>query len=281
MFGPFKDPREEDFARRVDAYVRRAREENKILSEELVKELKFELLVMAKDSGLPPETVLKIVDEQLRPDRESSPKQIETSKESSIPVSGSRLASSALNDLYRRVINRDTRLKKLIELKAPDLIIRNETLMLREAYDALVSREEKMSVQAALAALSDNVKRRPAPIAAGSIAVLDTIRIARGNEPATIELCVGDLTTLAAGDSVDVLVVSAYPDSYGPLPGSLIAALDSRGISVGQLAAQKEVDLRQVFSCWMSQEVLNPAAGIHFRWLPQAIRAPPPTRCCG
>jgi hypothetical protein len=265
VFGPFKDPQEEDFACRVDAYVRRAREENKILSKEHVRELKFELLVMAKDSRLPPETALRIIDEKLCPDRESLPEQIETPKENSIPASGSRLVSSDLDDLYRRVINRDTLLKKLVELKAPDQIIRDETLMLREAYDALISREEKLSIQTALAALSDNVKRGPTPVTAGSIEVLDIIHIARGNEPATIELCVGDLTTLAAGDSVDVLVVSAYPDVYGPLPGSLIGALDNKGISVGQLATQKEVDLRHVFSCWMSREVLNPAAGIHFR----------------
>jgi DNA-directed RNA polymerase subunit beta' len=54
-----------------------------------------------------------------------------------IPLEGGRFATSDLNDLYRRVINRNNRLKKLLELKAPDIIIRNEKRMLQEAVDAL------------------------------------------------------------------------------------------------------------------------------------------------
>ncbi len=54
-----------------------------------------------------------------------------------VPLDGGRFATSDLNDLYRRVINRNNRLKKLIELKAPDVIIRNEKRMLQEAVDAL------------------------------------------------------------------------------------------------------------------------------------------------
>jgi DNA-directed RNA polymerase subunit beta' len=55
-----------------------------------------------------------------------------------VPLEGGRFASSDLNDLYRRVINRNNRLKKLISLGAPDIIIRNEKRMLQEAVDALI-----------------------------------------------------------------------------------------------------------------------------------------------
>ncbi len=55
-----------------------------------------------------------------------------------VQLDGGRFAASDLNDLYRRVINRNNRLKKLLELKAPDIIIRNEKRMLQEAVDALI-----------------------------------------------------------------------------------------------------------------------------------------------
>src|SRR5215213_9743710 len=54
-----------------------------------------------------------------------------------VPLDGGRFATSDLNDLYRRVINRNNRLKKLIELRAPEVIVRNEKRMLQEAVDAL------------------------------------------------------------------------------------------------------------------------------------------------
>jgi DNA-directed RNA polymerase subunit beta' len=54
-----------------------------------------------------------------------------------VPLEGGRFATSDLNDLYRRVINRNNRLKKLIEIKAPDVILRNEMRMLQEAVDTL------------------------------------------------------------------------------------------------------------------------------------------------
>src|SRR3546814_4600900 len=54
-----------------------------------------------------------------------------------VPLDGGRFATSDLNDLYRRVINRNNRLKRLIELRAPDIIISNEKRMLQEAVDAL------------------------------------------------------------------------------------------------------------------------------------------------
>ena len=55
-----------------------------------------------------------------------------------VQLDGGRFATSDLNDLYRRVINRNTRLKKLLELGAPDIIVRNEKRMLQEAVDALI-----------------------------------------------------------------------------------------------------------------------------------------------
>ncbi len=54
-----------------------------------------------------------------------------------VPLEGGRFATSDLNDLYRRVINRNNRLKKLIQIKAPEVILRNEKRMLQEAVDAL------------------------------------------------------------------------------------------------------------------------------------------------
>ena len=55
-----------------------------------------------------------------------------------VPLDGGRFATSDLNDLYRRVINRNNRLKRLIEIKAPDIIVRNEKRMLQESVDALL-----------------------------------------------------------------------------------------------------------------------------------------------
>jgi DNA-directed RNA polymerase subunit beta' len=78
------------------------------------------------DSGNRPEwmvlTVLPVIPPELRP---------------LVPLDGGRFATSDLNDLYRRVINRNNRLKRLIELRAPDIIVRNEKRMLQEAVDAL------------------------------------------------------------------------------------------------------------------------------------------------
>jgi DNA-directed RNA polymerase subunit beta' len=90
----------------------------------LVKTLKIVDSIMK--SGNRPEwmilTILPVIPPDLRP---------------LVPLDGGRFATSDLNDLYRRVINRNNRLKKLLELKAPDVIIRNEKRMLQEAVDAL------------------------------------------------------------------------------------------------------------------------------------------------
>src|SRR6202046_1289655 len=79
-----------------------------------------------RESGNRPEgmilTILPVIPPDLRP---------------LVPLDGGRFATSDLNDLYRRVINRNNRLKRLIELNAPDIIVRNEKRMLQEAVDAL------------------------------------------------------------------------------------------------------------------------------------------------
>src|SRR5574341_1482213 len=80
-----------------------------------------------------------------------------------VPLDGGRFATSDLNDLYRRVINRNNRLKKLMELKAPDVIIRNEKRMLQEAVDALFDNGRRGRVlrganNRPLKSLSDNLK---------------------------------------------------------------------------------------------------------------------------
>ncbi len=63
-----------------------------------------------------------------------------------VPLDGGRFATSDLNDLYRRVINRNNRLKKLLSLKAPEIIIRNEKRMLQEAVDALFDNSRRKRV---------------------------------------------------------------------------------------------------------------------------------------
>jgi DNA-directed RNA polymerase subunit beta' len=80
-----------------------------------------------------------------------------------VPLEGGRFATSDLNDLYRRVINRNNRLKKLIEIKAPEVILRNEKRMLQEAVDALFdngrrSHSVRGDSKRALKSLSDLLK---------------------------------------------------------------------------------------------------------------------------
>ncbi len=80
-----------------------------------------------------------------------------------VPLDGGRFATSDLNDLYRRVIIRNNRLKRLIEIKAPDVIMRNEKRMLQEAVDSLFDNSKKSSAvksdsNRALKSLSDSLK---------------------------------------------------------------------------------------------------------------------------
>ena len=105
-----------------------------------------------KRSGIKPDwmimTVLPVLPPDLRP---------------LVPLDGGRFATSDLNDLYRRVINRNNRLKRLLELKAPDIIVRNEKRMLQEAVDSLLDngRRGKAMTGAnkrALKSLADMIK---------------------------------------------------------------------------------------------------------------------------
>ncbi|MEZ5452122.1 MAG: DNA-directed RNA polymerase subunit beta', partial [Thiothrix sp.] len=110
--------------------VSRMREEiNETGSETKLKRLGKRLKLMESflSSGNKPEwmimTVLPVLPPDLRP---------------LVPLDGGRFATSDLNDLYRRVINRNNRLKRLLELNAPDIIVRNEKRMLQESVDALL-----------------------------------------------------------------------------------------------------------------------------------------------
>ncbi len=110
------------------------------------------------ESGNKPEwmilTVVPVIPPELRP---------------LVPLDGGRFATSDLNDLYRRVINRNNRLKRLIELRAPDIIIRNEKRMLQEAVDALFDNGRRGRVitganKRPLKSLADMLKGQAGPV---------------------------------------------------------------------------------------------------------------------
>ncbi len=123
---------------------------SKQAEKEIIKRLR--LVEAFKDSGNRPEWMIleaiPVIPPDLRP---------------LVPLDGGRFATSDLNDLYRRVINRNNRLKRLLELKAPDIIIRNEKRMLQEAVDALfdngrMARPIKGSSGRPLKSLSDTLR---------------------------------------------------------------------------------------------------------------------------
>ncbi len=114
----------------LQAEVRRMREEIQTTTAETkIKKLskRLKLIESLLESGNRPEwmilKVLPVLPPELRP---------------LVPLDGGRFATSDLNDLYRRVINRNNRLKRLLDLVAPDIIVRNEKRMLQEAVDALL-----------------------------------------------------------------------------------------------------------------------------------------------
>ena len=88
---------------------------------------RLEVVEAFRESGNNPEwmilTVIPVIPPDLRP---------------MVQLDGGRFATSDLNDLYRRIINRNNRLRRLLELGAPDIIVRNEKRMLQEAVDALL-----------------------------------------------------------------------------------------------------------------------------------------------
>ena len=91
--------------------------------------------------------------------------------------------------------------------------------------------------------------------------IIDSINIQHHGTTRSIRLDVGDLANLPREHAVDAIIVSAFPDDYVPMPGTLIAALNRKGISVGDLAKRKAVDLRQFSSCWLSEVIEQPHAG--------------------
>ncbi|MAM93950.1 DNA-directed RNA polymerase subunit beta' [Parvibaculum sp.] len=108
----------------ADLRVEIAESTSELKPKKLAKRLK--LIEAFMESGNRPEwmimTQIPVIPPELRP---------------LVPLDGGRFATSDLNDLYRRVINRNNRLKRLMELRAPDIIIRNEKRMLQESVDAL------------------------------------------------------------------------------------------------------------------------------------------------
>jgi uncharacterized protein len=97
-----------------------------------------------------------------------------------------------------------------------------------------------------------------------SMKLLDFIEI-RGGQQKRIELYQGDLTDLSVREGFDLLIVSAFPNDYLPTPTSLIGALHRKGLSVEVLAINKDVDLRESFSCWLSKEFTPQNPGLQFR----------------
>lgn len=86
-----------------------------------------------------------------------------------------------------------------------------------------------------------------------------------GHQSKRVELCQGDLTDLAVGEEFDLLVVSAFPNDYIPTPSSLIGALYRRGLSVQTLSTDKDIDLRETFSCWLTKEFTPDDPRLRFR----------------
>lgn len=121
-----------DLLRQVDLEeeIKSLREELPITSSETkIKKItkRLKLLEAFYDSGNKPEWMIMDVLPVLPPDLRPL-----------VPLDGGRFATSDLNDLYRRVINRNNRLKRLLDLNAPDIIVRNEKRMLQESVDALL-----------------------------------------------------------------------------------------------------------------------------------------------
>ena len=114
------DPERDVAAMRIEM----SEQVSEVRRKKLLKRIK--LLEAFAESGVKPEylimEVIPVIPPELRP---------------LVPLDGGRFATSDLNDLYRRVINRNNRLKRLLELRAPDVIVRNEKRMLQESVDAL------------------------------------------------------------------------------------------------------------------------------------------------
>ncbi len=93
--------------------------------------------------------------------------------------------------------------------------------------------------------------------------LLDHLVIHHGSEEHSIELYHGDLTAISPEEQVDILVISAFPFNYAPSPGTLMGALHDKGVEVDRLAHHPALDLRETFSCWLSDEIADP--GLQFK----------------
>ena len=146
----------------VDRVVETLRDELQVTtSEAKIKKIAKRLKVLEgfQRSGIKPEwmvmEVLPVLPPELRP---------------LVPLDGGRFATSDLNDLYRRVINRNNRLKRLLELKAPEIIVRNEKRMLQESVDSLLDNGRRgkamtgrQQARAQVAGRHDQGQGRPFP----------------------------------------------------------------------------------------------------------------------
>ncbi len=139
----------------LDELTKKLRKDMEKTSSETIKKKiakRLKVLEALRDSGNRPEwmmlEVIPVIPPDLRP---------------LVPLEGGRFATSDLNDLYRRVINRNNRLKRLLELNAPEIIIRNEKRMLQESVDALFDNGRRGKVftgpnRRPLRSLSDMIK---------------------------------------------------------------------------------------------------------------------------
>ena len=144
-------------------------------SETKIKRLtkRLKLLESFVESGNNPQwmvlTVLPVLPPDLRP---------------LVPLDGGRFATSDLNDLYRRVINRNNRLRRLLELNAPDIIVRNEKRMLQESVDALLDNGRRGRAitgtnKRPLKSLADMIKGKQGRFRQNLLASASTTRAAR------------------------------------------------------------------------------------------------------
>ena len=149
-----------------------------------------------------------------------------------VQLDGGRFATSDLNDLYRRVINRNNRLKRLIQLNAPDIIVRNEKRMLQEAVDALI----------------DNGRRGRAVTGANNRALKACPICSRASRAASARTCWASAWTTPAVPSSwsaraeDLPVRPAQGDGHRALPPFVMKKLVEDGLANNIKSAKKMVD---------------------------------------
>jgi hypothetical protein len=125
--------------------------------------------------------------------------------------------------------------------------------------------QHEFLIREIVVAKAGGIKGFPRSVYTNGVAMrlLKTHVVSHASGDRKLALYHGDLSAIPSEESVDLLIVSAFPDDYQPTPYSLIGALDRRGISVDWLSRNKEVDLRGNFSSWISGDLSMkfPAAG--------------------